>query len=134
MRVCDKGLQFAQPIIARTCLEGIAESERTQRRIAARAPPSDSQPIAIYQSTIDQIAGSIHTIVDINYAPLAFKPSAVLSTIAGAATIIHIEHRKSTAGPILGSQAEHIGASRCWPTVTVNEKRWALTGRSDVIT
>src|SRR5215472_12061320 len=100
--VCTgQGFQVADAIVVCTGIEDIAEGERTKRRVAARAPTGNCQPASINKPLLDQVAGAIHAVIDVNDTPLALEPLAIGASIAGAAAIIHIENGYATAGPVL---------------------------------
>src|SRR5215469_6931823 len=119
--------------MASTRLEGIAEGERSERRVPARTAPRDCKPFAVHPSALHQVAGAVHAVVDIDDSPLTFKPPAVLSTIACTAPIIHIKQSESATGPILNAHLEDIVSSPCWPAMTMHDERRTFIGWSNII-
>jgi hypothetical protein len=72
-----------------------------KRRVTTGAAAGDDQALAIDLTAVREIASAVHTIVNINDAPLLVQSFAILPAIAGAAAVVDVEHRKSPAGPIL---------------------------------
>src|SRR6185295_6100881 len=53
--------------------------------------------------------------------------------IAGTAAIVHIQHRKTAAGPVLDRKAQRRRSGRRWSTMTLHDQRWLFILRSAVI-
>ena len=51
-------------------------------------------------------------VLDVDDAPLALQAIAIRPAVAGAAAVIHVEHREAAAGPELHLRIEHVDASR----------------------
>ena len=47
---------------------------------------------------------AVDAILDIDHAPVAIEPLAIGASEAGAAAVVHVEHRYSAAGPELIAQ------------------------------
>src|SRR5712692_1760829 len=101
--------QVAQTKVACTRFESIAESERTERRVATSTSTTDPEPISVYQATFHQLLRTIHAVININDPPLTIESLAICSTIAAAAPVVHIKDSDPPAGPILDSQVERAG-------------------------
>src|SRR6185437_8381570 len=100
MRVTGERPEIADAKVACARLKGIAEGDRAERRIAARAAAGDGQPLAIHQPLRRQIARAIDTVIQVYHAPLALQAVAIGAAIAGAAAIVHIEDGEATARPV----------------------------------
>src|SRR5579884_3032838 len=110
MVISEKGFQVANTVVAGTGFEDIAEGERTERGVASCTATGNGQAITINQTAFHQILCSVHTIININNAPLPFESFTVSSPIAGAATVIHVEYGNASACPELLLQVKRIGS------------------------
>src|SRR5215470_10903465 len=119
--------------MTRTGFERSPKRQRAQSRIATGAATGDDQPIAVDLASIRKITSAVHTIVDIDDAPLLVKSFTILATIAGAAAVVHIQHGKATAGPVLDRQAQRGRSRGRWSTMTLHDQRWLfIVGRAVV--
>src|SRR6185503_14533152 len=125
VRVTSQGLGITNAEVTRAGFECVAKRQRTERRVTTRAAAGDDQPITIDLAPIHQVLRAIHTVVDVDKAPFLVEALAVLPAVAGAATVIDVEHCKSPAGPILDRKTQRRRRSGCWTTVTLHDQ-WRL--------
>ena len=81
--------------------ESVAESQRAERGIAARASATNRQAVAVNVSALDKIARAIDAVIDIDDTPLALEPFSVCAAVTRAATVIYVEYGDPAASPVL---------------------------------
>jgi hypothetical protein len=86
--------------------EIVPERERCQRRIAASAVAGNDTALSIHQALRREELRSIDAVVDVDDAPGEVQAVAVRAAIAGAAAVVHIEHRDAPAGPVVDPQIQ----------------------------
>src|SRR5438094_2936959 len=73
VRVLVKDLQVADAEVAGAGLEEIRRGQGSQDGVSAGAAAGDRYPIAVDQAALDQIAGTINRIVDVDNTPQAVE-------------------------------------------------------------
>src|SRR5262245_9140607 len=119
--------------MARACLERISKRQRAQCGVPTGAATRYDQPLAVDLAAVSQITSAVHTIVDVDDAPSLVKSLTILPAITGAATVVHVEHRESPAGPILDRKTQSRRSGRGWPTMTLHNQRRLFVRRRSVI-
>src|SRR6185436_13849263 len=114
MRVFFQGFRVADAIVARAGVKDIAESKRTQGGVSTRTSSSDHQAVAIYFAFLHQKARPVDAVVNVHNSPLAFQSLSIGAPKTGAASVVHVKHGDSPAGPILDDQTLCCGRSSCW--------------------
>ena len=66
------------------------------------------------------MTSTVNAIIDIHDSPVALQTLPVSSTETGAAAVVHIEYRNTTAGPILNGQTQGGTGGGGWPTMNLN--------------
>ncbi len=133
MSLKGQGFQVADAKVTGPGVERVAESEGTESGIAAGAPATDGQPVAIHLPLLDQIAGCVDTVININHAPLFRQPLAIGAAITRAAAVIHIHHGEPPASPILSFQTQAAGGSACRSPVAKHQQGGAFISRGSVV-
>src|SRR6185503_9100602 len=72
---------------------------------------------------------AVHAIVNVNDAPGAIQALAILASVTGAASIIHIQHSKSAAGPKLSAKHQHRDRGGSWSAMALHQQRWFFVRR-----
>src|SRR6185503_10085125 len=76
---------------------------------------------------------AVHAIVNVNDAPGAIQSLAILASVTGAASIIHIQHSKSAAGPKLSAEHQHRDRGGSRSAMAFHQQRWFFVrGRAEV--
>src|SRR5436853_4543367 len=130
--VALKRLDIDNSEIARSGLEDVSECESGKRRVAARACSSNNQAIGIGLVDSDDILRRVYAVVNIHDSPLTIQAFAVLAPIAGAASIVHIKHSESAAGPILNSQSQACSGSAGRAAMTYDDQGRSFSFRRSV--
>jgi hypothetical protein len=128
-----QGLQIAHPEVARAGTKDVSKRQRTERGVATGAAPSDGEPVAVDVAALYQIPGPVHAIVNVDDAPLAPQPVSILAAVAGAPTVIDVEHGDAAAGPVLDAEVECAGHRRRRAAVALHQERWTLAGRGGIV-
>src|SRR5262249_14486710 len=121
--IFDQFFQVADTKMARTGLKNVAEGERTERGVAARAAARDHKAIAIYDALNCQVLCTVGAIINVHDAPLTRQTLAVGSSVACTPTIVYIEYSDPAACPILNGQSEHTAGGGRWPAVAQDQQR-----------
>ena len=121
--------QVGNPVVAGAGGEHIAKGQRGQGGVAAGAPAPDCQPPAVGQALMHQIQGGIHAVVHINHAPIPVEQLPVGPSVADAPAIVHINYRKTPAGPELDGQIQRAGGRPGRPAVAHHQQRRQLARR-----
>ena len=108
VRLARQRFQVAHAEVARPGGEGVAEGQRRQRRVAARAAAADRQPLWVRQATRRQIARAVDAVVHVHDAPAARQALAIGAPVAGAAAVVHVEHGEAPAGPVLVARVQRV--------------------------
>ena len=87
--------------MTRTSLEVICEGERTERRIAAGAPPCNGHALTVHEVLFDKHARTRNAILHIRNAPFPIEQSAITPPKPSTAAIVHIQYGEAAAGPVL---------------------------------
>ena len=66
---------------------------------------------------------AVDAVVDVDDAPVAVESLAVGAAKAGAAAVIHVEHRDAAARPVLDAEVERRGGGRGRATMALDEQR-----------
>jgi len=115
--------QIANPKVACASLENVAEGERAERGVTARAAAANGQPILVNRAPLHKVARAVHTVVHVHDAPLSLQPLTIGPAVAGAAAVVHVEDGDPPAGPILDRQVERAGSGPCRSTVD-DDQQW----------
>src|ERR1700730_1528682 len=98
--------EVANAVVARPALKHLTEGQRRQRGEPTSTASGDDQAGRIYSSAIDQKLGTVDTVVNIDAAPVQVQAVAVRAAVAGAATVVDVEHGDTSAGPELDTKTE----------------------------
>ena len=104
MSVKRQGFNVGHSVIARAKSEDIVEYECGKRRKPSGAAASDNEPIAIDVSPLCQIACCVDAVLHIRNSPLAVQHLAIGSSIACAASVVHIHDCEPAGGHILACE------------------------------
>ena len=128
-----QGLKVADPIVAGAGLEHVAEGQRGERRVAARAAAFYGQPVRVDVASVHEVAGSVHAVVDVDDAPLAVEAPAIVGPKARTPTVVDVQHREPSTDPILEIQSE--SGRRCarWAAVAYYQEGGAFARRGNVV-
>ena len=118
--VAATSFRIANAEVARTGLEHVSECERAKRSVTTCTSSGNHQPITINFTALNQEPRSIHAIINVNDSPLLIQSFTIRPAVASTAPVVHIEHRNSSAGPILDAQSQGTCGRRSWPTVTLD--------------
>ena len=118
-----KGGEVRHSVPGRPGGEGVVAHQGGQHRESAGAATPNGEPSGVHIATIGEEGGCCHTVVDVGETPLAVEGPHVLASVAGAAAVIHIDHRPPAAGPVAGVENELIARCRCGATVGAHEQR-----------
>src|SRR5690348_9762330 len=106
MTILFKQLDIAYAVVTRAGLEHVAKRQRRKRGVAAGASAANDQPVAVSFAALDQIARAVHAIIYVDHAPLAVESTAIVGAVAGAPTIVHIQHAEAATRPVLNREFE----------------------------
>src|SRR4029077_14700599 len=99
----------ADAVIARAALEEIAERERRERGIDAGAAAADDATLAVDAPALGEEPGAADAVVDIVHTPTEMQAVAVGAAEAGAAAVVHVEHRDAAGPPNFKYAAVDVG-------------------------
>src|SRR5919202_1469914 len=81
--------------------EDVGLREREQRRVPARAPAGDRQPLRIDAPAVGEEARRRDGVLDVDDAPAAAQSLEVLAAEPGRAAVVQVEERDPAARPEL---------------------------------
>ena len=75
-------LEVGDPVVRRSGRELVREGERTDRRVAARAPTADQQALAIGFSLGHEVPRSVDAVLEVDHAPLFVEALTVRASVS----------------------------------------------------
>src|SRR5579871_6211047 len=114
--------------------EIIAEGQGGQGCKPSRASAGDHAARSVDPPYIGQVPRAVHAVIHIHDSPIAVQAQAVLPAETRAAAIIHVQNGNAPAGPVLGTQVQDAGGSRCRAAMALHYQRgpvslWRLVVR-----
>ena len=98
--------------------------QRLQDGEAARAAAHDDQALAICQAAARQMLRAAERVLDVADAPVAVEALHVVAPVAGAAAIVHVQHRDAARGEELGARVIGSADLRGRAAVHRHDQRW----------
>ena len=105
-RLLAEGLQVGDPIGTGPGGKQVMESQRAQGGEATGARPADHQPPPINLARLDQGAGRVQAIGNVQDAPLAGQALAVGAAVTSRAGVVDLHHPEPAAGEELDPQVQ----------------------------
>src|SRR5947207_2119482 len=133
VRLFSQGFGVTDTEVTGTGMKYFAECERAQGRVTAGAATVNHQPFIIRSALGHQVQCAVDAVVHVDDAPLVVQSFAIPATIAGAATVVNIQHSDSTAGPILNARTKGCGRCRRRPAVALYQEWWPFIFRRDKV-
>src|SRR5437667_5527563 len=84
----DERLEIADPEVAGPGREGVAERDGAHRRVTARAAATDREPVTVDDPLLGEPARAGDAVGEIDDAPLALQPLAVVAAVAGRPAVV----------------------------------------------
>ena len=109
--------------MARAALKEVVERQGGERRVSARAAAADDHALAVDQPSLRQEPGSVDAVVDVDDAPVALETVAIGAAEAGAAAVVHVEHRNAAAGPVVCRETERTRRGGGRAAMALDEQR-----------
>ena len=134
VRVPGERLQIAHAVIAGTGAKKTVEGQRAQGRVTAGAAAADGETCRIHQTAFHEIARARQAILHVGDAPLPLQLQTIVAAVARGSAVVHVEHGKPAAGPVLKLEIERARRCRRRPAVTQHQQRRLRAGRRAEIT
>src|SRR3990170_1039447 len=126
-------LEVGDAEVRRTRGEHVREGNGADSRVAAGAATRDQQTIRVGFASVDEVARRIHTVLEIDDAPLAVEALPVRASVAGRASVVHVDDGEAAARPELHVDAEHRSRVPGRAAMAHDDQRWSFTVRSLVV-
>src|SRR5205085_3996550 len=91
VRVRLERREVADAEVADARLEDVMERDRRDRGVAARTGAFDRQPVPVDESTLGEGERAVDAVVDVDGAPRAIEPPAVLAPVARGTAVVDVE-------------------------------------------
>src|SRR5262245_1464338 len=94
-------LEVGDAEVRRAGGEGVGERERADRRVPTRAPSRDEEAARVGPPLVDEVAGGVDTVLQVDDAPQPVQPLPIRAPVARRSAVVDVDHREPTARPVL---------------------------------
>ncbi len=132
MRPISSRIEIADAIVTLPGGKHIVKGERGERCETPGAAAANGEPLGIDRALADHVQRAIDAIVNIDSPPVTVEPFAIGAAEPGAAPVINIQDRESSAGEELGRELQAVMGRGRGPTVASHEEWRELVRRRKV--
>src|SRR5512134_1640981 len=112
VRVTHQRLEIAHAVINRASVKQMMKRQGAQRGIPAGAATAYGKTISIRQTALHKITRPRDAILHVGQSPLAIELAPISAAVTRRSAVVHVEHGKPAAGPVLRPEIQRLGRGR----------------------